>query len=66
MIEIFDGKRYDISSDRTFTYRGTAEYLREIGATIDIDSGRKVPAADVNAGGKYVPTQPKGSDARRT
>src|SRR5208282_6490133 len=49
MIEIFDGKRYDISSDRTFTYRGTPEYLTNIRATINKDSGRNAPAADVDA-----------------
>lgn len=55
MVEIFEGKRYDISNDETERLSGTLQYLRKARATLIDGSARQVADCDVDAEGKYKP-----------
>ena len=55
MVEIFDGKRYDISRDETERLSGTLQFLRKARAEPIDGSARLVADSDVDTEGKYNP-----------
>lgn len=56
METIYKGTRWEQSEGDTFVHWGRLDYLRNIGATPDMSSGKCVPSTDIDGAGRYQPS----------
>lgn len=58
-ITILEGKRQEMPSGNIVVHKGTAVYLRSIGAVARSQTAHEVPASEVDVTGKYIGQVPK-------